>query len=357
VAGPGNGSNVDDFYGPEINSNSANFIPLPNMNVLNCSPLPDQAAVAAGDDYTLSFQNIQCYDSLKVQGIINNIDGKTHNGSASAPVPEIFGMNFQAVSIGQKLIYQDSTTVPPGYSIHGGYLDALGTPSPSLFQEISFIDHSIGLMVAELQKRGLANSTLIVISAKHGQSPIDPVRFFPIPGPSPLNNGSSPSTLLGSSFLPDSEINQIGPTEDDVSLLWLSPGASLSGALAVLQTPANETAAGIGEIFAGNSLSAQFDTPGYPPNDPRTPDIIVAPNVGVVYTGSKKKDAEHGGFAHDDTNVIMLLSNPTLAAKTIKSAVQTAQIAPTILRAVGLNPNTLQAVVIEHTPVLPGVPF
>jgi hypothetical protein len=28
----------------------------------------------------------------------------------------------------------------------------------------------------------------------------------------------------------------------------------------------------------------------------------------VVYTGSAKKDAKHGGFAHHDINVIMLLS-------------------------------------------------
>ncbi len=212
VAGPGDGTNVDDFYGPEINSHSANYIPLPNMTVQNCSPLPDQAAVAAGDDYIGSFQNIQCYDSLKVQGIINEIDSRTHNGSASAKVPNVFGMNFQAVSIGQKLIYQDATTVPSGYSITGGYLDAQGTPSPSLLQEITYIDHSTGLMVAELQKQGLSDSTMIVIGAKHGQSPIDPNRFFPIPGHSPLNNGMSPSTILGSSFLPDAEINQIGPT-------------------------------------------------------------------------------------------------------------------------------------------------
>jgi hypothetical protein len=357
VAGPGDGTNLDDFYGPEINSNSANYIPLPNMTVQNCSPLPDQAAVAAGDDYTGSFQNIQCYDSLKVQGIVNEIDGKTHNGSASAKVPNVFGMNFQAVSIGQKLIYQEATTVPAGYSITGGYLDAQGTPSPSLFQEITYIDHSIGLMVAELQKQGLSDSTMIVIGAKHGQSPIDPNRFFPIPGHSPLNNGTSPSTILGSSFLPDSEINQIGPTEDDVSLLWLSSGASLSSALAILETPANETAAGVGEIFSGNSLNPIYNTPGLPPNDPRTPDIIVAPNVGVVYTGSKKKVAEHGGFAHDDTNVILLLSNPNFTAGTVTSPVENMQVAPTILKALGLNPQALQAVRVEGTQVLPKMPF
>jgi Type I phosphodiesterase / nucleotide pyrophosphatase len=358
VAGPGDGSNLDDFYGPEINSDSANYIPLPNMTVQDCSPLPDQNAVAANDDYTGSFQNIQCYDSLKVQGIVNEIDGKTHDGSARAPVPTIFGMNFQAVSIGQKLIYQDAATVPAGYSITGGYLDGQGTPSPSLYQEITYVDHSIGLMTAELAKQRLSKSTLVIITAKHGQSPIDPAKYLPIPGHSPLNNGESPSTILGSTYLPDSEINQVGPTEDDVSLLWLAPGASVSSALALLQTPANETLAGIGEVYGGYALSSLFNTPGLPPSgDPRTPDIIVTPDFGVVYTGSKKKVAEHGGFSHDDTNVIVLVANPSLKSATLTTPVATAQIAPTILEALRLKPSALQAVQKEGTQVLPGLPY
>lgn len=353
VAGPGNGSNVDDFYGPEINSNSQNFISLPNMTVMNCTPLPDQAAVAAGDDYTGSFQNVQCYDSLKVQGVINEIDGKTHNGSASAPVPAVFGMNFQAVSIGQKLIYQHGS-VAPGYSTTGGYLDSIGTPSPSLLQEIKYIDSSIGTMKSELSKQGLLDSTLIIITAKHGQAPINPLKYFPIPGPNG-SNGTPPSAILGSTYLPDSELNQIGPTEDDVSLLWLSPGASTSSAIGLLDTPANLTAAGIGEIYSGNELSALYNPPGVPPNgDPRTPDIIVTPDFGVVYTGSKKKDMEHGGFSHDDTNVIMLASNPSYSRTRFTDWVTTAQVAPTILKVLGLNPTSLKAVQIEGTQVLPG---
>jgi hypothetical protein len=100
-----------------------------------------------------------------------------------------------------------------------------------------------------------------------------------------------------------------------------------------------------------------FNAPGLPPaGDPRTPDIIVTPNVGVTYSGSGKKLAEHGGFSHDDTNVMMLLSNPRFAAKTVTSPVETAQIAPTILLALGLDPNALQAVRLEHTQILPNVP-
>jgi hypothetical protein len=35
--------------------------------------------------------------------------------------------------------------------------------------------------------------------------------------------------------------------------------------------------------------------------------------------------------------------------------VQTTQVAPTVLKLLGLNPSDLQAVRIEHTRVLPGV--
>jgi hypothetical protein len=120
----------------------------------------------------------------------------------------------------------------------------------------------------------------------------------------------------------------------------------------------NAPAAGIGEIFYGSSLTTMFNAPGLPPHgDPRTPDILVQPNVGVIYSTSGAKQAEHGGFSHDDTNVIMLVSNPSLDAKTVTTAVETAQVAPTILSALGLNPNGLDAVRIEGTQVLPGLSF
>lgn len=87
------------------------------------------------------------------------------------------------------------------------------------------------------------------------------------------------------------------------------------------------------------------------------PDIIQATNVGVVFTGHQAKVSEHGGFAHDDTNVMMLLSNPKLAAQTVTNPVETRQVAPTILRALGIQPTRLQAVQQEHTTFLPELPF
>jgi len=352
VSGPGNGTNIDDYYSPEINSIPVN---LPQVKRLNCNPLPDQTAVSSSNAWTDSFANIQCYDSLKVQAILNEIDGKDHSGTKRRPVPSVFGMNFQVVSVGQKLIEKS-------IGVTGGYTDNIGTPSQALLGEIQFADKSIGEMVAGLKKRGLYQSTLIVISAKHGQSPIDSARYL---GISTVPNDpvtTSPATILDS-LLPVSERPSnsppgIGPTEDDVSLLWLSDSSLTTAAVGMLETqsPATANIAGIGQIFSGPGIAQMFNPPGLPPyGDPRTPDIIVSPNVGVTYSGSGKKRAEHGGFSHDDTNVMLLASNPAISAATVTSAVETDQIAPTILAALGLDPDKLTAVQKEGTQVLPGL--
>jgi hypothetical protein len=115
---------------------------------------------------------------------------------------------------------------------------------------------------------------------------------------------------------------------------------------------ANAQTAGIGQIFYGASITTSYNSPLV---DSRTPDIIVAPNVGVVYTGSAKKQAEHGGFANDDTNVMLLVSNPGIEQNTIYQFVETKQVAPTILQLLGLDPNALDAVKLEGTTVLPGL--
>jgi hypothetical protein len=51
----------------------------------------------------------------------------------------------------------------------------------------------------------------------------------------------------------------------------------------------------------------------------------------------------------------MLLSNPSFSAGTVTSPVETYQIAPTILAALGLDPGSLQSVQEEGTQVLPGL--
>ena len=356
VSAPIGPAALDDFYSPEINSN---VVALPGVTTptgVSCNAILDPTSDLTA--WTNSFQEIQCYDTLKVNAVLNWIDGKTHLGEGNLRgTPNIFGMNFQAVSVGQKLNEKN-------ISIQGGYLDAAGTPTDALLGEFKFVDASIAAFVAELKQRGLYDSTLIVITAKHGQSPIDPGRYVP-----QLQNGTSPATLLTgtvggfpkcmSNFIPDSESpanpNGIGPTEDDVSLIWLKSPSETLDAVDCLQSDADvSTGIALGQLYYGPALSINYNDPN---TDPRTPDIIVTPNVGVTYTSSTKKQEEHGGFAHDDTNVVLLLSNPRFRPSTVRTNVGTAQVAPTILQALGIDTRALDAVRIEGTAVLPATPL
>ena len=168
---------------------------------------------------------------------------------------------------------------------------------------------------------------------------------------------NTPATLLGTA-IPFSESpldpTGIGATEDDVSVLWLKPNASVTAAVELLET--NATAIGLGEIYYGPTLALNYNVGGVGPGqDSRMPDIIVTPNIGVTYSGSTTMIGDHGGFGHDDTNLILLVSNPTFPAQTVSVTTRTAQVAPTILAALGLNPQALDAVNAEGTPVLPEV--
>jgi hypothetical protein len=294
VAGPG-GKGLDDYYSPEVDSA---VVPLPGVTTsegVSCATVRDPAGASS---WTSSFENIQCYDALKVKALLNEIAGRTHSGVA-AVTPAVFGMNFQAVYFGESLS-------EPNVAV-GGYQNAAGAPSDELLQEIEFVDASIGDIINALKDRGIYRDTLLIITAKHGDSPIDPTRYV-------ADGANTPATLLGTAIpYSESPLNPtgIGATEDDVSVLWLNKGASVDAAVELLE--ANATAIGLGQIYYGPTLALNYNNGGLGPGlDPRSPDIIVTPNVGVTYSGSTTMIGDHGGFAHDDYQRDAASGQPTL---------------------------------------------
>jgi Type I phosphodiesterase / nucleotide pyrophosphatase len=337
VSGPG-GKGLDDYYSPEV---SSAVVPLPGVTTLQgapCDPIRDTVGSSA---WNASFENIQCYDAIKVHALMNQIAGKTHSG-APAVVPSVFGMNFQSVYVGQ--------SVNEAGVAAGGYQNAAALPSSELLGEIEYVDAAIGEIVKSLKDAGIYDSTLVIVTAKHGESPIDPTRYV-------ANGSNTPATLMGT-MIPFSEsplnTTGIGATEDDVSVLWLKKGVSVTSAVQILESSASEI--GMGEIYYGPTIAPNYNVGGWGPGqDSRTPDIIVTPNEGMTYSGSTSMIGDHGGFAHDDTNVMLLVSNPGFAARTVSNSTTTTQVAPTIVKALGLSPSLLDAVRIEGTPVLPEV--
>jgi len=372
------GRGIDDLYTPEINS------PIANGGVVNgvdlagslaaCDGTTNSLPLAKVSDYTSCGPTVAAYDDLKVQAVLNEIQGRTSDGERAAPVPTILGMNFQEVSVAEKLPV-------------GGYLDAAGTPGALLAGALAHVDASLGRMVAALQARQLRTRTLIIVSAKHGQSPVDKGKLAMEPG------GRGNATVTD----PLSFINAVDPNvsnvlapfvnandgsspfvrgfmmADDAALVWLQDQSrsNVAGVVGALTDPAHQAAmfADVlppGTMFASNvshgqALAALYGDPLS--NDPvaaaRAPNVFIQPSWGVIYSGSSKKIAEHGGGTLDDTNVALLVSHPALGGcaggQKIDAPVATKQVAPTILRALGLPSGRLEAVAQEHTQALPGL--
>jgi len=371
VNGP-SGKGVEDLYTPEINSpiangGTANGVDL-SATLALCDGTTNSLPLSKVGDYTTCEPAVMAYDDVKVQAVINQIDGKTSDGTKAAPVPNILGMNFQEVSVGQKLPV-------------GGYADAMGTPSALLAGAIAHVDASLGRLVGELEANHLLDSTMIIVSAKHGQSPIDRSKLTMENGTNPLVadplgfiNAADPNvdSVFASFVNPNDGSSPVvkGHLQtDDVGLLWLQDQSksNIDNVVAQLTDPAHRAAmfADVlppGTIFSssivhGAELAAIYGDPtsGDPLAAARAPNVVIQPDWGVIYSGSSKKIAEHGGGTIDDTHVALLISNPRLRPRTLEAPVRTTQVAPTILEALDLNPRALEAVRKEGTKPLPGL--
>ena len=314
---------------------------------------------ATQTDYTDVYTHTEKFDNYHVQAILNQIDGKDSTGTKTAPVPTLFGTNFQTLSVAQK------APVAKG----GGYLDASFTPGANVANAIAYADDAIGRIVAELKQRNLYSTTVIIVTAKHGQSPADHTKL--------VKNGDTLTQLLEAHNYLDANGNfgqnatQSGNLNDgtgltgtgmvqtdDVGLIWLRDQRQRDAVVATLKANLGCNAPGIcadgpgAYLLYGPQLVARFGDPA----QGRTPDIVVQPNPGVIYTSSKKKDEEHGGNAPDDSHLGLLVSFPGIRhARTIAKPVLTTQVAPTILRALDLKPDWLHSVAEEGTHALPGL--
>jgi hypothetical protein len=302
------GKGVEDLYTPEIGDD---YEGMKHKN---------------GKGITGSIARTEHYDAKKVRALINEIDGKWHDGKSSAAVPSLFGLNLQAVNVGEKL---------------AGYRNGQGQPTPQLEAAIAHCDKLIGEMVTALRKQKLLDTTLLIVTAKHGNGPIDPKELRRIDKKqlAQVINQAVPGAAA-----------QI--TTDQGALIWLKDPSQTARVAAALEQ--HNTSLGIKRVLYGTRLALSFPAAN---TDSRTPDLIVIAQQGVIYAkASVKKKAEHGGFNSDDTHVALLVSNPYLPRKDIvqRAPVYTTQVAPTMLASLGLSPLLLQAVDKQGTPVLPG---
>jgi len=327
------GAGVDDLFTPEINS--------------------DAPTAGSSIDWTKDNRLTMQYDSYKVQAVLNKIGGFDHSGSTREPVPALFGMNFQTVSTAQKLPHSDG--------LAGGYQAGGSTPGPLLARALDFVDAKVGAMLQALKDNGLDRSTVVILSAKHGQSPTDPAALTRIDDGAiidALNAAWQSAHPGGANPLVAFSVN------DDGMLIWLNDRSDTATSFArqfllgysgtgndINGNPKPFTQAGNAQLLAGADAAQYFHVA---PGDPRVPDLLGIAQYGVVYTGGHGKIAEHGGANPQDRDVPLVVSGAPLQHHGVVGGwVETTQIAPTILRLLGFDPSLLQAVQIEHTAALP----
>jgi hypothetical protein len=324
---------IDDLFTPEVDSN----------------PAGSKDADSWTDDNALT----QRYDAYKVDAIANEIAGKDHSGRTQVGVPSLFGMNFQSVSTAEKLA--ESGGQPGGYGPNG---QAAG---PVLASALGFVDTQIGRMVAALDAAGIADTTTVIVSAKHGQSPMKPDTLTRVDD-GKIIDAINAEWASAHPDVPDLIVHSV---DDDAMIMWLADRSPAAATFVADRLHANNglgtdiagkpkayTASGTDRIYAGPEAATFF---GAAPGDPRVPDVYASTQPGTVYTSGTAKIAEHGGVTPADRNVPLIVAGPGITRGDDQSSVTTAQIAPTILTRLHLDPRRLQAVVAEHTAALPGL--
>lgn len=298
------GHGVDDLFTPEISRNHS----------------------AAAKDLKVG----EAYDDTKLPALLNEIHGLDHAGKENVGVPALFGGSFQSFTTAQKSC---------------GYADASGDLSSCELQSLDHLDRDVGRLLEALKSQGLLSSTLVIITAKHGDGPLD-VR----------NHRIIPDTLLPK-FINQAHPGVLADAYQDGTLasIWLKDQGQTAAVVKTLSQPAIESELDIRRVLSGQSLKLMFNDPL---KDPRIPDIVIEPNLGGIYTDADSTFLmEHGGFSDDDTHVALLMSGPGIPSDVvIKTPVETTQIAPTIIRELGLVPSVLKAVRLEHTRTLPRLP-
>ena len=373
--GAGSGGHaIDDFFGPEIDSQAVE---------------PDGTPYPSDTDWAHDDAATRQYDGYKVEAVINEINGFDHSGQNKVGVPAILGMNFQTVSVAEKVdsasmlvqnpdgTYAESpsdcgTASPPDPLCLAGYYPGTTTPRPHLASAFDYVNDQLQLMDDTIQRDGLASSTAIIITAKHGQSPQDPLQLKRIKdGPiiDAINAAWTAQTGDKNNLI-------VAGTDDDLWQSYLSVKTQAAAdfvknylwnhdATAVLyNNDGNHTRgpngngteqvphSGLAQIYAGREAARFF---GVPYSDPRYPDVFGRVQIGTVYTGGSKI-AEHGGDNPGDRDVPLVVYAPgTVRPSSSDRWVETTQVAPTVLRLLGLNPRALEAVRLEGTRVLPGI--
>jgi hypothetical protein len=262
------------------------------------------------------------WEDLHWSALANITAGHYVNGTGSIDF-SLIGVNFQALTWAQ--------------SNGGGYANGSTLANPvfgsNILAALKRYDAKLKIFLDQLKAAGKLDSTLLILSSKQGQSPVDESTLKHISSDALLN-----ATGVEVSFF----------TGDDAGLLWLAHGSDAATAKANLLAKAESL--NIESVLAGDEIWEYGF--GNPRKDPRAPDVAVIAKDGTLFS-TNNQTGNHGAWLPDDLEVPLVFYNPTLMAANHSLQVQTRQLAATMLSALGLPLAQLDGWREEGSPVVP----
>ncbi len=278
-----------------------------------------ESAGTRGD--TVPFETRQ--DASRVDALLKWIDGRDCSGRAAA-VPEIFGATLTAFDAAER----------EGVSAYQSYD---GRPSATVNEALTATDAQILRILAALKKQHLYDTTWIVVTSAFGEGAI-----------SPRQSKSVDAASLAAAADSVERGVVVHIAAEGTAMLWLRDGAKTGEVVAALAKRAD--ALGISTMATGAELALTMNSPA---EDPRMPDIVIEPRESIRYTAHGSH--VDGGDREDEMHVPLLISWVQFSGRGDKTWVPVTQLAPLLMRALGMDKFDLDALHHEHTPALPGI--
>lgn len=197
--------------------------------------------------------------------------------------------------------------------VHFKQVDSMGhefgPDSEEVYKAVRNVDGLIGKLIARLEAIGIADNTLIVLTADHGMASVSK----PIPLRPMLHEKGFESYVV---------------YDGRAAYIYLSEKDSPTDLLSFVRSVEGVESA----IYGNYSL---YHVPA--PSD-KTPDIFLTAKAGYFFTGKVTVRGQHGGVSLDDLRVPLIISGPTVPAGKAVWNASLVDVAPTICHILGIDP-------------------
>jgi predicted AlkP superfamily pyrophosphatase or phosphodiesterase len=207
---------------------------------------------------------------------------------------------------------------------------SFGPESPRYLQALEFLDGLMGELLKALDEMGIRERTAIVVSADHGFSEVEPARVV---APAADGDGHRLDLLAAKGiehFLTNTGGSSMG--------VFVRDKARVPDAVAALRAEPWCEAVYCQDAKAGCDRTLQSLHAYYPG---RSPDVMVDLDDDAAFNYSQP--GQHGSLRHEDMAIPLFLSGAGVAAGKVAGEARLVDIAPTVLRLLGLPAEGLRA--------------